>query len=57
MAGETMSRFGYAQIIYPELPFHSVVYTLVLVVFTALLSAIVPAMRVLRLKPAEAIRR
>lgn len=57
MAGETMSRFGYAQIIYPELPFHSVVYTLVLVFFTALLSAMVPAMRVLRLNPAEAIRR
>jgi ABC-type antimicrobial peptide transport system permease subunit len=57
MAGETMSRFGYAQIIYPELPFHSVVYTMILVMFTALVSAIVPAMRVLRLKPAEAIRR
>lgn len=57
MAGETMSRFGYAQIIYPELPLHSVVYTLVLVFFTALLSAMVPAMRVLRLNPAEAIRR
>ena len=57
MAGETMSRYGYAQIIYPELPLHSVVYTMVLVMFTALFSAIVPATRVLRLKPAEAIRR
>lgn len=57
MAGETMSRFGYAQIIYPELPLHSVVYTLILVGITALFSAIIPAMRVLRLKPAEAIRR
>jgi len=57
MAGETMSRYGYAQIIYPELPFHSVIYTMILVMFTALFSAIVPAMRVLRLKPAEAIRR
>lgn len=57
MAGETMSRYGYAQVIYPELPFHSVVYTLVLVITTALFSAMIPAMRVLRLKPAEAIRR
>ena len=54
--GESLRDFGYASIIYPILPWHNVVQTLELVLLTAVVAAIFPAIKALRLKPVEAIR-
>lgn len=54
--GEVMRDFGYAVIIYPELPWHNVLQTLELVVCAALLAAVFPAWKALRLRPVVAIR-
>lgn len=55
-AGQVMSDFGYAQVVYPQLPAKNVLQTLLLVVVAAFLSAIFPARKALKLRPAEAIR-
>lgn len=55
-AGQVMSDFGYAQIIYPQLPFKNIYQTLFMVIIAAFLSAIFPAQKALKLRPAEAIR-
>lgn len=54
--GEVMRDFGYATVIYPELPWHNVIQTLELVVLAALLAAVFPAWKALRLRPVDAIR-
>lgn len=54
--GESLRDFGYAPVIYPVLPWHNVVQTTQLVLLTAVLAAIFPALKALRLKPVEAIR-
>lgn len=56
LMGEVMRDFGYATIIYPELPWHNVIQTLELVLIAALLAAVFPAWKALRLRPVEAIR-
>lgn len=56
VAGETMKDFGYAAVIYPELPVYSVIKVLYLVFLAAILSALVPAWKAIRLRPVEAIR-
>ncbi|MCB0474456.1 MAG: ABC transporter permease, partial [Flavobacteriaceae bacterium] len=54
--GESLRDFGYAPVIYPVLPWHNVVQTMQLVLLTAVVAAIFPALKALRLKPVEAIR-
>ncbi len=56
IAGDVMRDFGYASIIYPMLPMHSVWQIIRLVILAAVLSAIFPALKALKLKPVEAIR-
>lgn len=56
LMGEVMRDFGYATVIYPDLPWHNVIQTLALVILAALLAAIFPAWKALRLRPVEAIR-
>lgn len=56
LMGEVMRDFGYATVIYPELPWHNVIQTLELVLIAALLAAVFPAWKALRLRPVEAIR-
>jgi len=54
--GEALRDFGYTAIIYPELPWHNVLQTMELVILTAILAAIFPAIKALRLKPVQAIQ-
>lgn len=56
LMGEVMRDFGYATVIYPELPWHNIIQTLELVVLAAVLAAVFPAWKALRLRPVDAIR-
>jgi ABC-type antimicrobial peptide transport system permease subunit len=51
-----MKNFGYAAVIYPELPLYSVGQIFLLVFIAAVLSALLPAWKAIRLQPVEAIR-
>jgi putative ABC transport system permease protein len=54
---EVSSSFGYSPVIYPSLQMKQIGIIFGLVVITALFSAIFPARRALRLKPAESIKK
>lgn len=56
IAGNVMKDFGYAAVIYPVLPVEKVGQIILLTIGTALLSAVFPALKALRLRPAQAIR-
>lgn len=56
-AGEVMSSFGYDSIIYPEFPLGQLTVVMAIVVVTAILSAIFPAVKALRLRPVDALRK
>ena len=52
-----MSSFGYGSIIYPEFPLQHVLEVLLIVIVTALLSAIFPAIKALSMPPVEALKK
>lgn len=54
---EMMSSFGFTNIIFPEFPYEHVVGILLIVVATAILSSLFPALKALRLSPVEALRK
>ena len=54
---DTYSSFGYDAIIYPSLTFNQIKTVLLLVVLTALISALFPARRALKLNPAQALKK
>lgn len=54
---DTYSSFGYDAIIYPSLTFNQIKTVLWLVVLTALISALFPARRALKLNPAQALKK
>ena len=54
---EGYARFGFKAIIYPSLEFQYYIRIMVLVLITAILSSIYPAITALRLNPVEAIRK
>jgi ABC-type lipoprotein release transport system permease subunit len=56
VGGEAMHEFGYPSLVYPILKSSFFLTLTVLVVITAFLTAIYPALKALRLKPAEAVR-
>jgi putative ABC transport system permease protein len=55
--GEVLSEYGFSAIIYPTLEPSFFFHLAVLVLITAILSAIYPAYKALKLKPAEAVRK
>jgi ABC-type lipoprotein release transport system permease subunit len=57
MFSDTFSSFGYSNVVFPSLQAGQFGMIMLLVVITALLSALFPARRALLLKPAEAIRK
>ncbi|MEM8888312.1 MAG: FtsX-like permease family protein [Bacteroidota bacterium] len=53
---EGSEQFGFSSMVYPELPANSYQEIIIMVVATALLSAIYPAYKALQLNPSEAVR-
>ncbi|MBU6157508.1 MAG: ABC transporter permease [Bacteroidetes bacterium] len=53
---ELMASFGFSTRLYPEFPNEKLLPVLLIVCVTALLSAIIPLIKTLTLKPAEALR-
>lgn len=54
---EGLSSWGFSSIVYPEIDSRYYLILTVMTLFTAILSAIYPAIRALSLKPSEAIRK
>jgi ABC-type antimicrobial peptide transport system permease subunit len=54
---EVYSSFGYSSIIYPTLTWNQFGNIVVLIILTALFSALFPARRALKLKPAESLKK
>ena len=52
---QALSQFGFSSIIYPELKQSMFLPIILMTAFTAVLSAIYPAIKALKFKPAEAI--
>lgn len=57
MGKDMMASFGFETTIYPSFPWERLTALLVMVVGTALLSSVLPALKALRLQPVEALRR
>lgn len=55
-AGEAMAGFGYSSIIYPEFPASRIFIVMIIVVGTALVSAMFPSLKALKLQPSDALR-
>lgn len=51
-----MSEWGLGSILYPTLPVYFYISITIMILLTAVLSAVYPALKAIRLKPAEAIR-
>lgn len=54
--GEGMEAIGYATVVYPEMGLEYYILITFLVIVTAILSSIYPALKAIRLKPADAVR-
>jgi putative ABC transport system permease protein len=54
---DVYSSFGYSSIIYPDLTLRQFVIIMILVLLTALFSALFPARRALQLNPAESLKK
>ncbi|MBF2707607.1 ABC transporter permease [Flavobacterium soyangense] len=54
---EVYSSFGYSSIIYPTLTWNQFGNIVILIILTALFSALFPAKRALKLKPAESLKK
>lgn len=57
MGREMMSSFGFNTMVYPEFPKDKLMGVLLIVIVTALVSCLFPAMKALNLRPVEALRR
>lgn len=51
-----MSSFGFSSMIYPEFPLGSLSNVLIIVISTALLAALFPSIKAIKLQPADALR-
>ena len=57
MGREMMSSFGFNAMIYPEFPADKLIGVLLIVIATALVSCLFPAIKALKMQPVEALRR
>lgn len=57
MGREMMSSFGFGTMIYPEFPTDKLAGVMLIVIVTAFVSCLFPAIKALRLQPVEALRR
>ncbi|MDA9555438.1 ABC transporter permease [Pelobium sp.] len=57
MGEEMMSSFGFGTLIYPEFPTDKLTGVLIIVICTAILSCLFPAIKAVKLQPVEALRR
>ncbi|MBL7851848.1 MAG: ABC transporter permease [Cyclobacteriaceae bacterium] len=55
-SGAAMSGFGFSSMIYPEFPWRSIPVVMAIVACTALVSALFPSLRAIKLQPADALR-
>lgn len=55
-ASNVMSNFGFSAVVHPTLPVQIYIQIILMVVFGALLSAIVPAVKAIKLNPAETLK-
>lgn len=55
-SGEAMSGFGFGSVIYPEFPTGSLMMVMTIVVATALIAALFPSLKAVKLQPADALR-
>lgn len=53
---EGMAAYGISAILYPTLPFHMYITLFVMMIITAIIASLSPALKAINLKPAEAIR-
>lgn len=56
VGGESMAEFGYSAIVYPVAYPGDYITTIILVAITAILAAVYPAIKALRLNPGEVVR-
>lgn len=56
-SGSTMAGYGFKQVIYPHFPARQIGQMIAIVAGTAILSSILPAIRALRMEPADALRK
>ena len=55
LGGDTMAEWGYDAIVYPFVSMEDYITVTILVVFTAILSAVYPAIKAIRLNPADTV--
>ncbi|GCC50411.1 ABC transporter permease [Chryseotalea sanaruensis] len=55
-SGAAMSGFGFSSMIFPEFPSSSLLMVMMIVISTALLAAIFPSLKAIKLQPADALR-
>jgi putative ABC transport system permease protein len=55
-ASKAMSNFGFSTVMYPSLPFNSYLQIILLIIIAAIISAIFPAIKALKLNPAETLK-
>lgn len=55
-AGQSMAKLGFKSVLHPDLPYSQYEQIIVFVIITALLSAILPAVKAVRLNPAQTIK-
>ena len=57
IGGVTMSEFGFSSVIYPHFPWEKMPEEIIIVMMVAGLSSLIPAIKAIRLKPAEALQK
>jgi ABC-type lipoprotein release transport system permease subunit len=57
MGKDMMASFGFSTMIYPSFPWEKLAAIMIMVIGTALISCLLPAMKALRLQPVEALKR